>query len=245
MSLGHGLRAFSDGARAARAPGMGRYIWLPALVSLVVIAAGLIWTFGYVEALSRWLADSLPDWLDFLSLILAPLLYLLGVLAGAWLFGLLAVLLASPFLGDLSMAVERREFGSGPEQPPGLLTGAMSALGRELRKLLYYLPRLLVVFLVTLIPLVNAAAPLVWFGFGAWILAIQFCDYPAENRGLPFRETVHLLQRHRAAALGYGACATVALAIPLVNFLLIPVAVAGGTILWRRLASSDPSSLSL
>jgi CysZ protein len=240
LSLGQGIRAFVDGGRAVRAPGLGRYTWLPALVSLVVIAAGLFLAFGYIGELSRWLTEQLPGWLEFLGLILAPLLYLLGMLIGAWLFAFLAVLVASPFLGDLSIAVERSQFASGPEQPPSLWQGAIGALGRELRKLGYYLPRLLVVFLLTLIPVLNAAAPVLWFGFAAWTLAIQFCDYPNENRGRPFRDTVGLLQRHRGAAFGYGACATLAMAIPLVNFLLIPVAVAGGTILWRRLQSDLP-----
>jgi CysZ protein len=239
LSLGQGVRAFLDGGRAARRPGMARYTWLPLLVSLVVIVAGLTLAFGYIGDLSRWLTGQLPGWLEFLRLILTPLLYLLGILAGAWLFAFLAVLLASPFLGDLSIAVERAEFGSGPEQPPSLWAGALSALGRELRKIGYHLPRLLVVFLVTLIPVINFLAPLVWFAFGAWTLAIQFCDYPVENRGRPFHDTVALLKRHRGAALGYGACATVAMAIPLVNFLLIPMVVAGGTILWRRL-HTDP-----
>lgn len=238
MGLADGIRAFLDGLRAARAPGLGRYTWLPALVSLVVIVSGLGVTFSYMDDLSAWLAGNLPGWLEFLNLILVPLLYLLGVLAGTWLFALLAVLIASPFLGDLSIAVERRTFGDGPPQPPSLWAGALAALGRELRKLTYYLPRLLLVFLATLIPLVNALAPLLWFLFGAWILAVQFCDYPTENRRRPFADTLALLKRHRGAALGYGACATLAMAIPLVNFLLIPGAVAGGTLLWRRLEAT-------
>lgn len=235
MSVAGGVRAFADGFRAARAPGLARYTWLPALVSLTVIAGGLILAFGYVQDLSAWLTSLLPGWLEFLNLILVPLLYLLGVLVCAWLFGFLAVLIASPFLGDLSIAVEQRQFAGGPEQPPGFWTGLAGAFGRELRKLGYHLPRLLLVFVITLIPVVNLAAPVVWLIFGAWTLAIQFCDYPAENRGRPFVETVALLKQNRGAALGYGACATLALAIPFVNFLLIPVAVAGGTILWRRL----------
>lgn len=230
-----GIRAFLDGFGAARRPGLGRYTWLPALVSLVVIVTGLWLTFDYVDRFAAWLTAYLPEWLAFLTVLIVPLLYLLGVLAGTWLFALLAVLIASPFLGDLSIAVERAAFGSGPPQPPSLWVGAVAALGRELRKLGYYLPRLLLVLVLSLIPLVNALAPLLWFLFGAWILAVQFCDYPTENRRRPFADTVALLGAHRGAALGYGACATLAMAIPLVNFLLIPVAVAGGTLLWRRL----------
>jgi len=234
VSLGTGIDAFRDGFGAARGPGLRKYTWLPALVSLVVISIGLWVTFGYIGALTAWITGALPGWLEFLGAILGPILYLLGILVGTWLFGFLAAFVAGPFLGDLSIAVERRD-GGGPQQPPGVLAGAVSAVGRETRKLLYHLPRLLAVFLVTLIPVVNAVSPLLWFLFGAWTLAVQFCDYPTENRGRPFQDTLGLLREHRAAALGFGACATLALAIPLVNFLLVPVAVAGGTLLWRRL----------
>jgi len=239
MSFTRGIRAFLDGARAARAPGLGRYTWLPLLVSFLIIAVGLTLAFGYLGDLAAYLTAQLPEWLAFLRLILVPLLYLLGILMGAWLLALLAVLVASPFLGDLSAAVERLEGGAGPEYRQSLWAGAVSAVGRELRKLAYYLPRLVVVFLVTLIPLVNAAAPILWFVFGAWIMAVQFCDYPNENRGRPFRDTLALLQRNRATALGYGSCATLAMAVPLVNLLLIPAAVAGGTLLWRRLLEQE------
>ncbi len=239
MSLAYGIRAFFDGARAARTRGLRRYTWLPALVSFLIIAAGLMVTFGYIDELIAWVTARLPGWLDFLSLVLTPLLYLFGILVGAWLFGFLAALIASPFLGDLSLAVERIEFAGGPPEPPGFWHGALGAIGRELRKLGYHLPRLLAAFLLTLVPVINIVAPLIWFAFGAWAMAVEFCDYPTENRGRPFQDTVALLKRHRGAAFGYGACATVAFAIPLVNFLFVPVAVAGGTILWRRLEGRD------
>jgi CysZ protein len=239
MSLTRGIRAFFDGVRAARAPGLRRYTWLPVGVSLLIIVVGLTFAFDYLGDLAAYLTAQLPEWLAFLSVILVPLLYLLGILMGAWLLALLAVLVASPFLGELSAAVERLEGDAGPVSGQSWWAGAVSAGGRELRKLAYYLPRLVVVFLVTLIPLVNAAAPIIWFGFGAWVMAVQFCDYPNENRGRPFRDTVALLQRNRATALGYGSCATLAMAVPLLNFLLIPAAVAGGTLLWRRLVEAE------
>jgi CysZ protein len=230
-----GVDLFFDGARIARQPGLARYAWLPALLSLSIIVAGLTLAFGYTSDFSSYLVAQLPAWLDFLHLILVPLIYLLSVLIGAWLFGFLAVIIASPFLGDLSIEVETARFETAPQHDPSLLHGVVSALGRELRKLSYYLPRLLVVLVLSLIPLLNVAAPLLWFLFGAWTLAIQFCDYPTENRGLPFRDTLALLKRHRSAALGFGSCATLAMAIPVLNFLMIPVAVAGGTLLHHRM----------
>lgn len=239
MTFTQGLRTFFEGLRAARAPGLRRYTWLPALVSLAIVAAGLYLTLHYAGVLTTWLTTLLPDWLQFLGVVLTPVLYLLALLAGTWLFALLAVLIASPFLGDLSIAVEARTFGDGPPQPGSVWTGVIASLAREARKLTYHLPRLLGVFVVSLIPGINAIAPVVWFLFGAWTMAVQFTDYPVENRHRPFRDTVELLGRHRLAALGFGAVAAALLAIPVINFLFIPAAVAGGTLLWRRLQEAE------
>ena len=91
------------------------------------------------------------------------------------------------------------------------------------------------VFVLTLIPIVNVAAPFLWIAFGAWMLAVQFVDYAAENRGLDFRDTVALLRANRVAAFGFGTPAALLLAIPFAALVVIPAAVCGGAILWRRL----------
>lgn len=235
MNPATGIRAFASGFRWARHPSLRYYTWLPMLISLVVCAAGLYLTLdALVDASDRLLAG-LPGWLDWLDVILTPLIYLVGILIGAWLFGLLAVLIASPFLGAFSLALERVVYGSAPETDTRIWTDVGASLIREARKLGYYLPRLVVVFLLTLIPVVNIAAPVIWLLFGAWTLAIQFADYPTENRQRPFAETLARLKANRGAALAFGACATGVLAIPFLNFLLIPVVVAGGTLLWHAL----------
>jgi CysZ protein len=229
-----GVRIFLDGARLARNRRLAPYTWIPALIALLVISIGLGLTLGYLREFSAYLVALLPDWLDFLDRVLTPLLYALGLLTGAWLLSLLAVVIASPFLGDLSIQAERLRYADPPVNTTGVWRGAASSLKREARKLGYHLPRLVGVFIITLIPLINALSPVVWFVFGAWTMAVQFTDYPAENRGLPFVQTLRHLRRNRVTALGFGACVTLALAIPLLNILVIPVAVAGGTILWRH-----------
>lgn len=240
MSVRIGVTAFVDGLREAGRAELRPYIWLPAATSLLVICTGLYLGLGYLSAATEALLATLPDWLGFLSWILTPLVYLLGVLAGAWLFALLATLLASPFLGSLSIALERLRFADPPSVETGLWTDISNSLSRELRKLLYHLPRAVAVLLLTLIPVVNAVAPLIWLLFGAWTMAVQFADYPTENRQRPFRDTLSLLRSNRAAALLFGLLSTGVLMIPLLNFLMIPVCVAGGTLLWRAL--SEPTA---
>ena len=242
MSLLDGVQHFVAGARIARSPQFARYSWGPALSSAIIIGFGLVLASSRVSEFSTWLVTQLPDWLGFLDQILTPLLYLLGLLFGAWTFGFLAVIIAGPFLGNLSRKVERLEQRDAPLDTRSFLVGLLAGIKRETRKLGYYLPRLLLVVLVTLIPVINIISPIIWFAFGAWTMAIQFYDYPTENRNRPFADTLSRLRRHRGAALGFGACTTVFLAIPLVNFLVIPIAVAGGTLLWHSLEENAPSS---
>ena len=205
-------------------------------VSFVVIALLLVLGHSALEDVRAWLVAWLPDWLDWLAHGLAPLFYLLALLVGGWLFGFLAALLASPFLGVLSARAEREAFGTGPDHDESMGVAIRRTLAREARKLAYHLPRMALVFILTLVPFVNVAAPLVWFAFGAWMLAVQFVDYAAENRGLEFGATVALLRANRWAAFGLGAPAALLLAIPFAAIAVIPAAVCGGALLWRRLA---------
>lgn len=229
MGFFSGIECFFTGARMAFSPGVRAFVVLPVAVSFVIIVTGLAIGFSYVTDLSDYLISSLPPWLDFLEWILKPLLYLMGLLIGAWSFGLLATVIGSPFLGDLSMRVEKLVADPVPwwrQLGPTML--------RELRKLRYHLPRLLLLFVCSIIPLLNTFSPLLWLGFGAWMMAVQFCDYPMENRQAEFRETLAVLARNRSAALGFGLCATVGMSIPLLNVIVAPIAVTGGTLLMQK-----------
>lgn len=216
------------GARMAFSADVRPFVFLPAVVSLIVIGAGLTLVFSYVAEFASYLTGTLPDWLSFLGSVLKPLLYLFGLLTGAWSFGLIATIVGSPFLGELSKRVDKLVMKPVPwwrEIAPALL--------REMRKLRYHLPRLLMLVVVSFVPVVNALAPFLWLGFGAWMMAVQFCDYSTENRSQNLAATLSLLASNRAATLGFGACVTVAMSVPVLNFMVAPVAVIGGTLLMQ------------
>jgi CysZ protein len=235
MSFGTGLAAFNDSLTLIRRPGVRTFVWVPAAISLVVIATGITVSLTQIDPLVSRLLQSLPDWLAFLDYLLTPLAYLVVVLLGTWLYGYVATFIASPFLGILAERVERELTGTGPTPEGSLLTVALAAVRREFRKLLYHLPRGLAVLVVTLLPLINVAAPLLWVWFGAWMVAVQYYDYTVENRGGPFAETLTQLRAERMASLGFGVPTLAMLSVPLLNFLAVPIAVVGGTILNVRL----------
>lgn len=236
-SFSAGVRCFFDGAALLRRRELLSVLWPPLLLSAACVAAGTWFALDAITDLASWAVAKLPEWAGFIGNALSVLLTIITVLVATWLLAFLALIVASPFMGLLSARTERLVTGFEPESDAGWLLGFGEALAREARKLAYHLPRALLVFLISLLPVINLAAPALWLAFGAWIMAVQFTDYAGENRRLPFRDTLDELRGQRPAALGFGLCATLAMAIPLLNVIAIAVAVIGGTLL--RLESLD------
>jgi CysZ protein len=121
-------------------------------------------------------------------------------------------------------------------RPVNSLEGFSAALAsiprsvlRELVKLLYYIPMALLVLLLSFIPGVGAVA---WLLLGAWMMSIQFVDYPMDNHQLSFSEVKSAVRSRRLSSLGFGGLVALCTAIPLVNFFVVPAAVVGATLLW-------------
>jgi CysZ protein len=222
---------FLRGVRLIFAPGIRAYVIVPLLVNVVLFSALIYFGAAQFQALLDWL---LPDWLEWLTLVLLPLFVVAALVIVFFAFSLIGNLLAAPFNGLLAEAVECHV--TGVPIPGGGMRKMMRDLGRtvvsELRKLAYIVLRAIPVLLLFWIPGLNLAAPVIWILFGAWMLAISYVDYPMGNHGLSFPEQRRRLGQRRYLALGFGGAAMFALAIPLVNFLVIPAAVAGATLLW-------------
>ena len=86
--------------------------------------------------------------------------------------------------------------------------------------------------LLMLVPGVNVAASVLWILFSAWMLAVAYADYPMGNHGIGFPEQRSVLARRRWLSVGFGGSVMFGLTVPLLNFLVIPSAVAGATAMW-------------
>ena len=102
-------------------------------------------------------------------------------------------------------------------------------IGRQLAILGYYIPRAIFVLILFFIPLVQVAAPLLWFLFNAWFLTFTYIDYPADFHRIPLKDVRSLLKARRAITLSLGMCILLASMIPILNFFVIPAAVAAAT----------------
>ena len=231
---------FVRGFAIVTRPGIRAYVAAPLLINIVLFTALLY--FG-VSWLRDFATDMLPGWLDFLAWILIPTFVLAAMMAGFYTFNLIASLIAAPFNGLLAAAVERHLTGRSPPDAPGDWRTFFAALGptlvSEIRKLAYVAIRSLPPLLLFLIPGINVVASIVWMALGAWMLAVTYVDYPMANHGIGFDELRARLRDRRPLALGFGGAAMAALALPVLNFLVIPCAVAGATAMWVEQLECD------
>jgi CysZ protein len=223
-----------EGMRLITRPGLRRFVVVPFAVNVLVFTLAIVAGMEGFERILSGLESRLPSWLSWLDWILWPLFVLVLLVIVFNLFAVVANLIAAPFNGLLAERVESALCGRALDEPIAfgdLLRDALPALLDEVKKLLYGLVLAIPFLLLLLIPLFGQ---ILWFLYVAWILAIQYADYPMGNQGLKFREMRRQLGQRRGLALGFGAAVSVLSLIPIINFILMPSAVAGATALWVR-----------
>lgn len=226
-----------EGVRLIRLPGLRRFVLMPLLVNTLLFGTLMFAAVSGFEQLLDYLLGFLPDWLHWLQYLLWPLFAVSALLILVYSFTLIANLIAAPFNGVLAEAVEKHLTGQALEQTGdwrALLVDIVPSLWSEVQKLGYFAVRGLPLLLLFVIPGVNLAAPVLWTVFSAWMLALEYADYPLGNHGLKFRDQRPRLHGRRLLTWGFGLTVLGLMLIPVVNFIAMPAAVAGATALWVR-----------
>lgn len=250
QELRDGLDYVSQGFTLAKKPSLRPYMVVPLIANVVLfsVAAYLVGMYAYEWIASWTTAVDLWSWLDWLEpyinqtlaalkwIIFAAIILLLLFVMGST-FTMFTHTLIGPFIGILGEKAEQElHTPTYPQHSIGQI--AARSIAREFRKLIYWLVRAVGLGVVSLIlyfiPVVNAAVPVIWFMFGAWIMAMQYLDVPADNNGKSFPEVLQLLRDNRVAAMSFGAVIMALTSIPLVNLFIIPVAVCGGVVFWVK-----------
>lgn len=254
-----GARYLGEGYQLVWKPRIRQYVLIPLLVNFVLLGVATLYAYSLI---SEWYND-LPHWinnmvnhedwyiswpasglevlLNYLGWLVWPLIILSLLITVFYFFGLLANLIAAPFNGLLSEAVEKhlaREQGQIPNREFNdefnsieFIKDIPRLVLREIRKLIYYIPRALLIILLLVTPL-SPFVPIIWFLFNAWMSALQYIDYPEDNHRFSFQHTLALVQKNRTGPFGFGLITMAFTMLPLVNILVMPVAVAGATKLW-------------
>ena len=235
MSSG-GVHYFFEGFSLIKTKGLKRFVFVPLTINLVLFSVAFYFLFGQIEMGIAYVIDLVPEWLGWIktaiSFFLWPLAVISVLLIFALIFGTLANWIAAPFNGVLSEKVERHLTGQdlGDEGVMALVKDIPRTVGRELTKFIWYVPRAIgFLLLFFFLPIIGQV---LWFLFNAWMMAIQYGDYPADNNRITFKSFRRILGRQRLTSLGFGAAVLGATMIPGVNLFVIPSAICGATLLW-------------
>ena len=235
ISKKSGVSYLFQGLQLVSQPRLRRFVLLPLLTNLLLFSAAFYWLFSQLSVLAdRWIGQ-LPEWLTWLEYLLWPLAIITVLLLFSFIFSMVANWIAAPFNGLLAEQVEARLTGVRPPDVSiaQLLKDVPRILAREWQKLKYYLPKAIGCLILFFIPLVGQTiAPLLWLLLCAWMAAIQYCDYPYDNHKIRFEIMREDLKNHRWTNLGFGLIVSVCTAIPIINFLIMPIAICGATAMW-------------
>lgn len=230
-----GFGYFFYGLELAVKPDIRQFVLLPLLANVLLVGGALFYLFSNLDIWIDQLMGQLPGFLSWLSYILWPLLVLTILATFSYFFSTLANFVAAPFNGLLAEKVEEHLTGKTVNDD-GMLAVVKDTpriLAREWKKLLYVLPKAIGLFILLLIPaLGQTLGPILWFGFTAWMLAVQYCDYPFDNHKVPFNEMRNSLKQKQGKAYSFGALVAIFTTIPLLNLIVMPVAVCGATAIW-------------
>jgi len=224
-----------EGMKLITRPRLRRFVLIPLVINILVFSAAIWYGISEFESFLAWMRSGIPSWLQWLSWILWPLFVLALVILVFYSFTLVANLLAAPFNGLLAEKVELYLTGRPLDQGGGwkkVLIELVPTLLDELKKLLFAGLLAIPFLILFLIPGINLAAPLLWFLYTAWILTLEYSDYPMGNNGLKFGEMRARLRNKRVLGLGFGAATAGLTMVPVLNFIAMPSAVAGATAMW-------------
>nr|WP_286948407.1 sulfate transporter CysZ [Pseudomonas sp. UBA6718] len=232
-----GPQYLAQGLKLVLSPGLRLFVLLPLAVNTLLFIGMIVLAMQQFGGWVDTFMPGLPSWLSFLEYLLWPLFVVLVLVIMFFSFTLLANIIAAPFNGFLAEKVEvvlRGRDDFPPFSWAELTAMVPRTVGRELRKLAYFLPRAIPLLILTFVPVLNLLAAPLWILFGIWMMAVQYIDYPADNNKLGWNEMLAWLREKRWQSLSFGGAVYLSLLIPFVNILVMPAAVAGATLFWVR-----------
>jgi len=215
-------------------PGLRRFVFFPLLINIVFFIALFFLFWHYVGEFNLWFEAHLPTWLHWLSIMLWLVFFVSFFLLFIFAFVVMANIIAAPFNGFLAEKVELYLTGKTPDQRGFfmIIKDAPRILGRQLLILSYYLPRALLIFILFFIPIIHVLAAVFWFLFNAWFMTLTYIDYPTDNHHVSLKDVRRWLQQKRWLGLAFGGSVMLVSMVPILNFFVMPAAVAGATKLW-------------
>ncbi|MFD0557860.1 EI24 domain-containing protein [Stackebrandtia endophytica] len=210
---------------------------IPALIATALLVGGLVALAMNLTDLSAWLTGFADDWGGFWRTSVQVVAGILVFAFAGWIsilmFTALTLIIGDPFYEAINGRVEA-EYGPVNEVEVGFWAGLGRSIGDSLRLLLVSVPLGILLFALGFIPVVGTILALVLGAFiGGWFLAVELTAYPFNRRGIRYGQYRRMLGSRRSMAVGFGTTVFLLFLIPLGAVIVMPAAVAGGTLMAR------------
>ncbi|MFD5827812.1 EI24 domain-containing protein [Lentzea sp. NPDC060358] len=217
---------------------------LPAVITVVLMITGWTLLLGNIDAIAGWLTGFADSWSDTwrttvrIAVGISVVAALLGL--SVLLFTAITLMIGGPFYEYISEEVEDELGGVPGTEQVGFWRGfAVGLRGTILlvgTSILFAIP----LFLGGFIPVVGqTVVPVLGVCINAYLLGIELTGIPFTRRGRSFKQRRQILATRRSMVLGFAVPAYLLCLIPLAALVVIPAAMAGGTVLAHRLLTAD------
>jgi CysZ protein len=221
------------------APGLMILGLIPALIVEVAFVAAIIALGLNLETIAAAVTPFATGWDEPLRTgirVVVGLAFLgVAVLIVINAFTAVTLIVGQPFYERIWRHVEERSGGIASEAASGFWRSMGHGIADGLRMLPPTLLAGLGLLLLGLIPVVGTILAAVLGAFVAgWYLTIELTGLAFDVRGLRLRDRRRALRSRRWMSLGFGAVTYLLFLIPLGTVIVMPAAVAGATLLGRR-----------
>jgi CysZ protein len=240
MSLFHGigmlLRGFREWGTSPRAMLLGL---IPGAITAAVFTTGIVILVVNLDSIAASLSTFADDWAEGLRVtarvVVGAAVLGAALLIAVYTFTFVTLLVGAPFFEKISNAVDERLGSVALTESGSAMRAFLRGLGEGILILLLTVLVAICLFLLGLIPLIGAViAAVIGAITGGWFLALELTTAAFERRGLRLRERQRALAKHPFLTIGFGVATFVMFLIPFGAVAMMPVAVAGATLLARR-----------
>jgi CysZ protein len=213
---------------------------LPALATTVLLTGSMVTLGIWIDDIAAWVTPFADGWGDSARTVTrfaaGASIITAFVAISMLLFTALTLIIGGPFYEYIAEQVED-DLGGVPEAEQvswwrAAVIGARDAVVLIGIAVLVAIP----LFLAGFIPVVGqTAVPVIAVCVNAWLLGIELTGIPFTRRGKPLKVRRTVLRRRWAMTLGFAVPTYLLCLVPLAALVVMPAAMAGGTVLAHRL----------
>ena len=186
-----GASYFLSGLSLVQQKSIRRFVLIPLLINILIFSLGLWFAIEQFDIFINWALSSLPTWLSWLQWIMWFIFTITFYGLTFFTFSIISNIVAAPFNGPLSAAVERHlrgdsDFNSNKSIVEEIKSSIISEIVKLKHSLFLMMPLIFFSLISFAFPLLSPIAALLWMVYTVWVLTLEYADFPMANHEMTF-----------------------------------------------------------